>query len=328
MFKSIIEEITSRPISVDFAENIANQLLSGQFTDIETAAILTAIKVKGHSFEVIYGFTKAMKSKCMQFDKNYTAIDVCGTGGDGLNTFNISSTVALLISKKIKVIKHGNGSITSRSGSADLYQSLNLPIYSSKEKLLATMEEEEFTFLFAPYVHPKMGAIMPARRAISTPTIFNVIGPLCNPTSLEYQVIGVYDEALMLPVAQTLKSLGIKRGAVVHGHNGMDELSTTGINKVLYILDGKIIKGSIDPIEYGFDRQELEDLKGGSPSQNAALTLDILQGNDVKQKHIVALNAGLALYISSVAASIKDGIQMAYGLMNQSTLELNQEVVS
>lgn len=317
---SYIDQIVNG-ITVNEAKNLCHYLLE-EASEIEAASLLTALKVKGHSYESIAGFAKGMKDMATHLDiPKDDYIDVCGTGGDGINTFNISSTVGLLLSKKMHVVKHGNRSVTSKSGSADLYEALGINIPKDKRTMETSIIDNQFTFLFAPFVHPKMKHIMPIRKALAYPTIFNVIGPLCNPVNLKYQVIGVYDEALMLPVSKALLELGLKRAAVIHGHHGMDELSTTGPNKAILLVDGQLNSITIDPKDYNIPYQDLKDLQGGTPEENALITTDILNNRDVIRKDIIALNAGLAFFIGEQATTINEGIKLANALIEHNDLE-------
>lgn len=308
-------------ISIKQAKDLCHFLLE-KSSDLEAAALLTALKVQGHTYETIAGFAKAMKEMAVQLDlPKGDYIDVCGTGGDGINTFNISSTVGLLLSRKMHVTKHGNRSVTSKSGSADLYEALGLDIAKDKEAMEASIQSKAFTFLFAPYAHPNMKRIMPVRKALNFPTIFNIIGPLCNPVDLKYQIVGVYDYKLVEPVSKALIELGIERAAVIHGHQGMDELSTTGPNTVSLIKHGKIEEIIIDPMDYNLSYQSLEDLRGGSPIENAIITKNILNNKDTLRKDIIVLNAGLAFYIGEEASSIQKGVQLAQSLIEESVLK-------
>lgn len=317
MLKTIIKQI-EQDVTIQEAEAIAHYILSGTATELEIAVILTALKFKGYSYEMITGFTKAMKSLAMNIpvvENKY--IDVCGTGGDGLNTFNISSTVSLLLASKINVVKHGNKSVTSNSGSADVLENLCIPIHKEAKLITESIRTRPYTFLYAPFVHPNMKYIMPVRRSLQFPTIFNIIGPLCNPIELNYQIVGVFCKELMLPIAKTLRELGLKRAAVIHGHNGMDELSVTGVNHAILLIDGQLITTTIDPKDYNIDYANLSDLIGGNPTENADITKDILSGKNSSKLDIVALNAGLAFYISEITTSVSEGVELAYILLKK-----------
>lgn len=247
-------------------------------------------------------------------------IDVCGTGGDGLGTFNISTAVSFVIAGAgAKVIKHGNRSVSSQSGSADVLEALGVSIEIPEEKLQSVLDETGMVFLFAPYYHPSMAKIKEIRKAIVVPTIFNLLGPLANPVSLDYQVIGVYDKDKCELVAKALLNLGIKEALVVHGESeigGLDELSTTGGNLIFHIKNGTINKQFITPEDVGLKRAKMKDLLGGNAQENAQIILNILKGEigseDINYKRdIILLNSAAALIVSGIAKDFKDGIKKA-----------------
>jgi anthranilate phosphoribosyltransferase len=315
MFKSHINTILSKSISIDDAYSIGQFILSGQASDVEIASILTALTDKNEDYAVIAGIAQAMKLHSKPLRTKEPLIDVCGTGGDGKNTFNISSTVALLLSNVMTVAKHGNRSITSKSGSADLYQAMGIPFHHEEKTILNSLSSSGFAFLFAPKMHPNMHYVMPIRKALPFPTVFNIIGPLCNPFNLEYQIVGVYKESLIQPMIQALKHLGVKRAAVVHGHSGLDELSITGPNKIAFLNNGHINELIVDPIDFHIEYSPLESIAGGTPEDNLNITLSILGGQLGPKSDIVALNAGLALFIGEQVSSIIEGVKLAQDLL-------------
>lgn len=304
-------------LSHNLSYDIASFLLSGQASVEESASLLTALNFQKSQANLLSGFAQTLKSKASTFKKIPDAMDVCGTGGDGHNTFNISTTVSLLLACQLPVVKHGNTSISSLSGSADVIKALDIPLLQDKAQIEDHISKTNYVFLYAPYMHPSMKHIMPVRKALSIPTVFNKVGPLGNPFDLDYQVIGVYDMALLKPMAQAMQQLNIKRGAVIHGHMGMDELSTTGINHVAYVTPEKITYGIINPRDFNIAQNKLEDFKGGNAHENAQITLDILSGHKGPKQDIVALNAGFAFFIGEKCPSIQEGIQLAYDLLNQ-----------
>lgn len=313
MFKEYYYKLMSKKLSSTDAYEIGRFILSGHANSEEIASLLTLMNTIDLTGEFLYGFSKALKSYSISFPQNALhLLDVCGTGGDGSNTFNISTTVSLILSDFVTVAKHGNGSVTSKSGSADLLSALKIPTYTDPKTILNALNSHQYAFLFAPYMHPNMKHIMPVRRNLSVPTIFNAIGPLCHPMNLSYQVIGVYDKKLMKPMAETLIKNNIKKGALIHGADGLDELSTTGVNEVLLIENQKIRSIQLDPLSYGIPRATLADIKGGDSQVNANITLDILYGLKGPCTDIVALNAGFALYISEYTNTISEGIQLVY----------------
>lgn len=239
-------------------------------------------------------------------------IDVCGTGGDCLGTFNISTAVSFVVAGAgAKVIKHGNRSVSSKSGSADVLEKLGVSIEIPEEKLQEVFDETGMVFLFAPRYHPSMAKIKEIRKAIGVPTIFNLLGPLVNPANLDYQVIGVYDKDKCEIVAKALLKLGIKEAIVVHGADGLDEFSTTGENLVYYIKNGEIKKESLTPEDVGLKRAEIKDLLGGDAQENAQIVLKILQGEQGAKRDIVLLNSAAALMVAGIAKDFKEGITKA-----------------
>lgn len=316
MYKKYLQA-SYQELSHEQSSEIASFLLSDQVSKEESASLLTALNFQKSQGTLLSGFAQTLKSKAMTFNKVPGAIDVCGTGGDGHNTFNISTTVSLLLACIMPVIKHGNTSISSLSGSADVIKVLDIPLFQDKEQIEKHLSRTNYVFLYAPYMHPSMKHVMPVRKALSIPTIFNKVGPLANPFDLDYQIIGVYDQSLLKPMAQAMQQLNIKKGAVIHGHMGMDELSTTGINHVAYVSADTITFDIIDPRDFKIPQGHLNDFKGGHAYENAQITLEILSGNQGPKQDIVALNAGLAFYVSEKCQSMQEGIDLAYDLLNQ-----------
>ncbi|MBN2793842.1 MAG: anthranilate phosphoribosyltransferase [Clostridia bacterium] len=304
------------PLSVGSVKTIAKFILSGDILPEESASLLTALNFQKDEETLLSGFAQVLKEQTHSFNYIPGCIDVCGTGGDGHHTFNISSTVSLLLSTQMPIAKHGNTSITSKCGSADVVKALNLPLYEDPRAIEASLKNNHFVFLYAPYLHQKMKHVMPIRRKLNIPTIFNKVGPLCNPFQLDYQIIGVFEESLMMPMAKAMQSLNIKRGAVVHGHLGMDELSATGLNKIIYVYPSSLVEDTIDPLDYAIQRSKIEDYVGGTVNENARITQDILSGIKGPKQDIVALNAGLGFYIGEISNTLSEGIQLAYALLN------------
>jgi len=310
MYINFYQQLINGPLDAESSYKLADFLLSDA-TDIEIASLLTLLNTHPYTADILFGFSQALKSKSKTIPYSSNKVmDVCGTGGDGHNTFNISTTTALILKEFIPIAKHGNSSITSKSGSADVLKELNITI-SEDETIIATeLLNNNFSFLFAPYMHPEMKYIMQIRKQLKVPTIFNVIGPLCNPINLTHQVVGVYNQELLLPMAKVLLRQGLVKAAIVCGHNNMDELTTTGINHIALIDQGKIDMIVLDPSKYGFKRSSLDVLKGGSAVENAVITNQILNGEQGQKTDIVILNAAFALYIGEVVESIENGIQL------------------
>lgn len=269
------------------------------------------------SFEDLSAIALYMKThaKPLNLKKTTGFIDVCGTGGDCLGTFNISTAVSFVIAGAgAKVVKHGNRSVSSKSGSADVLEALGVSIDMPEEKLQSVLDEAGMVFLFAPNYHNSMKRIKEIRKAIGVPTIFNLLGPLVNPASLDYQVIGVYDKDKCEIMAKSLLNLGIREAMIVHGNGGLDELSTTGENILYHIKNGKIIKNYLSPEQVGIEKAKIEDLLGGDAKENAQIILSILSGEkstkrDIAKRNIVLLNSAAALIVSGIAKDFEDGIK-------------------
>jgi len=312
MYKTFYKQLMTGKINYDMSYNLAEYLLL-KASDVEISSLLTLLTTLPLSEEILYGFSMAMKKHAIQVPNvSEKVMDVCGTGGDGHNTFNVSTTTALILKDYIPVAKHGNGSISSKSGSADLLEKMGFRFHDDGQSISEELRENNFSFLFAPYMHPNLKSIMGVRKKLKIPTIFNVLGPLCNPVGLSHQVIGVYHPNLIIPMAKVLLRQNIKRGAVVCGHNKMDELSTTGINEIAIIDDGKISTIKLDPKDYDFSYVGLSDLEGGTPEENAEITNNILDGIMGPKYDLVLLNAGFALYIGEVVKSIDQGIKVVH----------------
>jgi anthranilate phosphoribosyltransferase len=309
-------DLLKETLNLDQVTTMADFILSEQIKPEASASLLKFLNAYKDPTILLNGFSKSLKDKSLNVKYIPGAIDVCGTGGDGHHTFNISTTVSLLLALVMPVIKHGNTSISSLCGSADVIKAFNIPFLNDSEKIHQSIKKNNFVFLYAPYMHPKMKNVMPIRKRLGIPTIFNHIGPLCNPCRLDYQIIGVYDENLMLPMAKALQETNILKGAVVYGYQGMDELSTGGINKVIYVTKNRLIHDTIDPLDLNISTGLLSDYKGGSTQTNVNITYDILNGMKGPKQDIVALNAGLALYITGYEPSLLKGVKRAYKLLN------------
>jgi len=315
MYKQVLTKImNSHNLTINEAETLADEILNGHLSDPQISAVLTALSIKGECSDEIAGFAKALKKNATVIRKdNMTIIDTCGTGGDGSNSFNISTTTAFVISGAgVKVAKHGNGSISSKCGSADVLKALGVCMYNSPDVIKQQLDEIGISFLFAPSVHPKMKNVMFTRKAMMIPTIFNLIGPLCNPMALDSQVIGVHSDYLVPIMAEAMVKLGIKNGAVVHGHGKIDELSLQGDNVINVIKDGQIESIAINGCQLGFSATSNETLESHTLDENVSILRGILKGDlTCGKRDIVLLNAALGLYVSNNADSLETGLAMA-----------------
>ncbi len=288
-------------------------IMEGEATPAQVAALLTALRMKGETVEEIAGFARIMREKSVRLIPTRTPlVDTCGTGGDKLKTFNISTAAAFVAAGAgVAVAKHGNRSITSKSGSADVLEELGITLAVPPAAVEACIDCIGIGFLFAPNFHPAMKYAAPVRREIGIRTVFNVLGPLTNPAGAPYQVVGVFDAALTEPLAQVLALLGTRRAFVVHGLLGLDEWSTAGATQVSELRDGAVTTRIYLPGDLGLREATPDELLGGGPPENAELIWAIFRGQGGPKRDIVILNAAAALVAAGVATDMRDGLQQA-----------------
>lgn len=300
-------------LSKEETKCIAEEMFEGRLTDSQLAAFLTAMKCKGETAGEMAGLAEIIQSKAMKINCNReNVMDNCGTGGDRSNSFNISTTAAfVLASGGVTVAKHGNRSISSRSGSADIFEHLGVDMTLSAEKLERLLNEVGLAFLFAPHMHPSMRHVMKVRRELGTPTILNLIGPLTNPIALNSQLMGTYRLDLLEETAQTLGELGRERAVVVNGGGHLDEASLTGTTHYALLENGKIDVRRIEPEELGFERISLEAIRGGDAKQNTEILYAVLKNERSPYLDTVLFNAGLGFFSNGKTASVEEGILLA-----------------
>ena len=287
-------------------------IMSGAATDAQIGALLMAMRLRGETIEELAGAARAMRARALPVRAPEGAIDTCGTGGDAKGTHNISTIVAFVVAGAgVPVAKHGNRSISSRSGSADVLTALGVNIECGPETIARCLEECGLGFMFAPAHHPAMRHVAHVRKELGTRTIFNLLGPLANPASTKYQVVGVFAEEWVEPVANVLGLLGVERAWVVHGADGLDELTTTGISHVAALDAGKVMTFKVSPKNAGLPEAKPEDLTGGDAAENAAHLRAVLQGNQGPLRNIVLLNAAAALLVAGKAKSLREGVALA-----------------
>lgn len=293
--------------------DVMNQVMSGEATPIQVGAFLTALRIQGETVEEVTGAARVMREKALHVDAGEgRVLDTCGTGGDGKNTFNISTTVAFVVAAAgITVAKHGNRAVSSGSGSADVLAALGVKIDVPKETVERCLREVGLGFLFAPMMHEAMKYAAAPRREVGIRTIFNLLGPLTNPARASHQLIGIYDGALIETVAQVLGNLGSQRAMVVHGEEGLDEISLGGPTAVAEWKDGAVACYTLDPEEFGFEKCPAERLAASDPAECAAVVTAVLKGEQGPARDIVLINSGAALCVSERAATIADGISLA-----------------
>lgn len=287
--------------------------MSGEFSDAQIAGFLMALRSKGETMDEITGFAQAMREKMVTVSLESPAIDMCGTGGDASGTFNISTAATFVVAGAgIHVAKHGNRSMTSKSGSADVLQALGIAIDKSVEESIQDIELIGLGFMFAPAYHPAMKHALGARKALATRTIFNILGPLCNPAGVKAQAMGIFHADLTEIQANVLKALGSTDVMVFHGRDGLDEISTTATTKISQIQNGgKINTLEFDATELGLNRVSIGDLKGGEPIKNAEIIKAILGGKKGPKRDIVLLNAASGIVVGGKAKNLKEGLAKA-----------------
>ncbi len=293
----------------DEAAAAMGEIMDGQATPAQIAAFLTALRMKGETVEEIAGCARAMRQRVVRVDAGGgPVLDTCGTGGDGQGTFNVSTVTAVVAAAcGAKVAKHGNRAASSKCGSSDLLEALGVRIENPKEKIEAILREVGIAYLHAPAFHPAMKHAGPVRKELGFRTIFNILGPLCNPAFATAQVIGIFTPKLVRPVAEVLAALGSTHVFTFHGADGLDELSTTGENHAIEMKDGRVGEVTIGPGTIGVPRAKLSDLLGGDVAVNAAITRDILGGTKGPKRDIVVLNAAVALVAAGIAKDPKEG---------------------
>jgi anthranilate phosphoribosyltransferase len=312
--REAIEKLVNR-VSLSETEAIAvmNQIMTGEATPLQVASFLTALRMKGETIEEITGAARVMREKAHRVKVSAkTVLDTCGTGGDQKGTFNISTTCAFVVAGAgINVAKHGNRSVSSQSGSADVLAALGVKVDAPKERVEACIEKIGIGFLFAPLLHEAMKYAVQPRRDIGIRTVFNLLGPLTNPAMATHQLIGLYSGELVATVAYVLKNLGSVRAMVVHGVEGLDEISLCGQTKIAELRDGEIKEYTIEPEQVGLKRCGLADLHGGNAEESARIVRGVLQGTKGPSRDVVLLNSGAALYVSGKANTIEQGMGVA-----------------
>ncbi len=302
-------------MSAQEAEKALKIIMSGQSTDIEITALLTGLKIKGETPEEIAAFAKVMREYALKIEPKVsgTLVDMCGTGGDKSNTFNISTTAMFIVAGAgIPVAKHGNRALTSKCGSADVLEALGVDLSIGPEKICKSIEDVGIGFMFAPMHHSATKYVMPVRKALGYRTIFNILGPLTNPANARAQLMGVYDPSLTEKLAEVFRILGLDRAMVVHGAPGLDELSNVGKTKVSELKEDKVNTYYISPEDYGLEKADMKDLMGGTPQENAEILKNIINGSDTgPRRDIALLNAAAGIVVGGKAQNISEGLNLA-----------------
>ena len=318
MIKEAIHKVFKKEnLTYEEAEAVMNEIMEGEASAVQMSSYLTALSMKGETVEEITASAAGMRAHCVRLLHDMDVLEIVGTGGDGANSFNISTTSSLVISAAgIPVAKHGNRAASSKCGAADVLEALGVNITISPEKSRELLEKIGICFLFAQNYHIAMKYVAPVRRELGIRTIFNILGPLANPAGANMELMGVYDESLIEPLAHVLANLGVKRALVVYGTDGLDEISLSAPTKICEVKDGTFTSYEITPEQFGLTRCKKEDLVGGTPAENAQITHDILAGKPGPKRDAVLMNAGAAIYMAGKAETIQDGIDMARNMID------------
>ena len=327
MIKEAIIKLTNKEnLSYEEAKAVMNEIMSGEASDVQKSAYLTALTMKGETIDEITGSAEEMRNHAVQLSHEGDVLEIVGTGGDKSDSFNISTTSSLVIaSAGVPVAKHGNRAASSKSGAADVLESLGVNITISPRKSAELLQNIGICFLFAQSYHTAMKYVGSIRKELGIRTIFNILGPLANPASANLQVMGVYDESLVEPLAKVLSNLGVKRALVVYGQDRLDEISASAETSVCEVKDGTFKSYTISPEQFGLTRCKKEELTGGTPDENAAITKSVLAGEQGARRTAVVLNAGAGLYVAGKADSIEAGVRLAEELIDSGKAEKKLE---
>ena len=322
--EAIKKAVDRQDLSAEEAESVLDQIMTGQCTDAQIASLLTALRMKGETVSELTGFARVMRRKAAAVrprarvaseiggTEREALIDTCGTGGDISGSFNISTATAFVVAGcGVRVAKHGNRSVSSQCGSADVVEALGVKIELEPDRIAACIDEVGIGFLHAPLLHEAMKYVAPARRQMGIRTIFNMLGPITNPAGANAQVIGVYAAHLTEVLAGVLRALGSARALVVHGSDGLDEITISAESKVTELKDGELTTYTVKPEDFGLSRATLEEVRGGDASQNSQIILEVLEGSEGPRRDVVLLNAAAALVASSRAGDFLEGVRLA-----------------
>ena len=322
--EAIFKAVIKQNLSAKESETVIDEIMSGSASQIQMAAFLTAMSIKKETIEEITGAAAGMRKHCIKLLNDMDILEIVGTGGDKSNSFNISTTSAFVVSATgIPVAKHGNRAASSKCGAADVLEALGAKITISSEKSRQILDKINFCFLFAQNYHIAMKYVAPVRKELGIRTIFNILGPLVNPAGANMQLLGVYDEDLIEPMAKVLSNLGVKSAMVVYGKDGLDEISASSITKVCEVVNGNYKTYEIEPEQFGMKKCKKEDLLGGTPQENAKITIDILSGAKGAKTDAVILNSAAAIHIAKPEISISNAVNIAKEVID-SKKALNQ----
>lgn len=328
MIKEAILKLAKKEnLTYEEAEAVMNEIMSGEATPVQMSSYLTALSLKGETIDEITASAAGMRAHCVKLLHDMDVLEIVGTGGDGSNSFNISTTASMVIAAGgVPVAKHGNRAASSKSGAADVLEALGVNITISPEKSAELLKKINICFLFAQNYHIAMKYVAPIRKELGIRTVFNILGPLSNPAGANMELMGVFDGSLVEPLAQVMENLGVTKGMVVYGQDKLDEISMCAPTSVCEIRDGKFTSYEIAPEQFGYTRCKKDALKGGTPQENAEITRNILNGADKGPKRqAVCLNAGAALYIAGKAETMEQGVRMAEELIDSGAAQKKLE---
>lgn len=330
MLDSLRRVVEGQDLSRSEAAYAMEQLMEGKATPSQMGAFLAALRVKGETVDEITGFAEIMRRKVVPVKQSFhNTVDTCGTGGDGGRTFNVSTATSILAaSLGVPVAKHGNRSVSSKSGSADVLEALGVRAQMSADEARTALEQIGICFMFAPLYHQSMRHVMPTRKELGIRTCFNILGPLTNPAGVKRQLLGVYSQSLTELIASVLKELGADRALVVASDDGLDEISVSAPTQISELKDGQVTTYSITPEALGLARYPLRDVAGGDAAQNAAIIRDIFSGQKGAARDIVLANAAAVLYVAGVVDSLREGVRLAAEAVDsgKATAKLNEMV--
>lgn len=299
------------------AEQVMSQMMEGEATNSQMGAYLAALRMKGETIDEITASAEVMRDKGLKLSADKDVLDIVGTGGDELNSFNISTISAFVVAAAgVAVAKHGNRSVSSKCGSADVLEALGANIFLTAEQSAQILADTNFCFMIAETYHAAMKYVAPVRKQLGARTMFNILGPLANPAGATKQLLGVYDEKLVEPLAQVLNQLNVKRAMVVYGHDGLDEVTITAPTTISEVRDGEVINYTITPEEFGLERGELRELIGGDPVENAQIALDVLNGEQGARRNIVIMNAACCIYMDKEDLTLHESVRLAEEMLD------------
>ena len=313
MIKEAIDIVVSgKSLTIEQAAEVMQEIMDGEATPAQFGSFVTALRLKGETVEEIAGMARVMREKSVPVSVSGPLVDTCGTGGDASKTFNISTTAAFVVAGAgLKVAKHGNRGISSGCGSADVLDALGVKIDLGAPEVEKCLEDIGIGFMFAPTFHPAMKYAAPSRKEIGIRTVFNILGPMTNPAGAQSQLLGVFEESLTMKMAQVLCLLGCHHALVVHGEDGLDEITLGGKSTVCELKGDEITRCYIDPEDFGFPRTNLSNLRGGPPQENADILRRVLQGEKGPYRNIVLVNAAAALVAGDMAKDLEKGVHLA-----------------